>query len=85
MAPDHWKNQVVLNEGEKLRHEGSRTAGSMGEEDIDSYIVINASGEMVGSVVVRDHTAIRGFRRSIHFTQYDLSEKVIRDRRYEVT
>jgi len=85
MHQDHWRTQIVLSEGEGLTHEGSRTTGFMGEEDIDSYSVVSADGIKVGVVTVRDHTAVRGFRRTIRVTQTDLAGKVIVETSYAVT
>ncbi|UXH79995.1 hypothetical protein [Roseateles amylovorans] len=85
MQADHWKTQIVLNEGEQLKHEGSRTSGFMGEEDIESYSVIGPDGAKVGSITVRDHTAVKGFRRTIYAIQNDLAGKVIAETRYTVS
>jgi hypothetical protein len=70
-----WKDKVILRDGEALKHLGSKTAGFMGETDIDSYAVVSLEGVEVGSVKVEDHTAVKGFRRTITVIQTDASGK----------
>ncbi len=84
MDHDDWKTMIILGEGEALRHEGSRTKGFMQEEDIDTYSIIRSDGTKVGSVTVRDHTAVKGFRRTIHVTQNDVAGKQVMDKSYTV-
>lgn len=72
-----WKSKVVLNSGEQLKHLGSKSKGFMGETDVDSYDITDAQGEVIGSVTVEDHTAVRGFRRTISVEQRDAAGKVV--------
>lgn len=72
-----WKEKLILSEGETLKHLGSKTAGFMGETDIDTYAVVRPDGTEAGSVKVEDHTAVKGFRRTITVTQTDASGKEI--------
>lgn len=67
-----WKDKVVLREGEKLEHQGSKVSGFMGETDIDTYAIVDANGIQTGTVVVEDHTAVKGFKRTITVTQTNL-------------
>jgi hypothetical protein len=74
-----WHSKVKLNEGETLKHESSRSKGSMAQEDITEYSVLNSDGQIVGTVVHKDHTAIKGFRRTQSVYQTDSDRKVIVD------
>ena len=76
---------ILLNEGEELKHEESRMTGFMQEEDIDTYSVVEPNGKKTGSVTVRDHTAVKGFRRTIHVTQVDSVGRVVIEKSYVVS
>jgi 1,4-alpha-glucan branching enzyme len=54
----------------------------MAETDIDTYLVVNKSGEIVGSVVHEDHTAIRGFNRTQTLIQKDAKGNIIVDEQW---
>jgi len=71
------KDKVKLKEGESLRHEQSTSKGFMAEEDINEYSIVNEQGQVVGSVVHHDHTAVRGGRRTQSVRQTDSSGNVI--------
>lgn len=66
-----WKDKLILGDGETLKHLGSKTAGFMGETDIDTYTVVGSNGTEAGTVKVEDHTAVKGFRRTITVIQTD--------------
>lgn len=74
-----WKDKMILNSDEELKHESSRTKGFMEEEDIDVYSVVRKDGTQTGTVTVSDHTAVRGFKRTIWVVQKDASGKVLVD------
>lgn len=74
-----WQERLKLQEGESLRFDNSHSKGSLAQEDIDTYSIVNLNGEIVGSVVLRDHTAINGFARTISVTQKDIAGKTIVD------
>jgi len=74
--------KVKLNPGEELKHKNSRSKGPMGEMDIETYLVVNQSGETIGSVVHTDHTALRGFKRTQTVTQKDSEGNVVVDERW---
>lgn len=82
---DHWESLVTLAPGQTLKHEGHKTSGFMSEEDIDTYAVVGADGTKAGEVVVRDHTAVKGFKRSIRVTQTDAAGKQLLDTAYDVS
>ena len=72
-----WQKLLKLNLGETIRLRKSATKGFMGETDIMEYDVIDLNGHIVGSVEIEDHTAIRGFRRTVKVIQRSNSGKVI--------
>lgn len=74
-----WRSKVKLNQGEELKREKSYSKGFMAEEDISEYSVLNSEGQVVGSVIHRDHTAVKGFRRTQTVRQTDSNGKVIVD------
>ncbi|WP_332658650.1 hypothetical protein [Brevundimonas sp.] len=72
-----WKEKIVLGNGEELRRVGSKSTGFMGETDVDTYDVVDGQGATVGSVIVEDHTAVRGFKRTISVVQRDAAGALI--------
>ena len=85
MKPDDWRNMLTLHEGEELRHDNFRTTGFMLEEDIDTYSIIGLDGKKTGEVTVRDHTAVKGFRRTIRVIQADSVGRVVFETSYVVS
>lgn len=77
-----WKTKVKLQDGEQLQRTRSATKGFMGEEDVNEYLIVNAKGETVGTVVHTDHTAVKGFRRTQTVRQVDSSGNVVTDERW---
>lgn len=71
------ESKLKLNEGDTLKQTDHRMKGPMQETDIWTYSVLNKDGEVVGSVVHTDHTAIKGFRRTQTVEQKDSSGTVI--------
>lgn len=59
-----WKQKLKLEEGETLRLDRARERGHLGQEEVESYSVIDRKGEVVGSVEHTNHTAVNGFRRT---------------------
>jgi hypothetical protein len=74
-----WQSRVILRDGESLKHERSSTQGFMQETDVDTYSIVQADGSVVGSVTVTDHTAVRGFKRTVNVVQKDTNGKVVVD------
>jgi len=72
-----WQERLKLQEGESLRFDSSHSKGSHGQEDIETYSIVNLKGEIVGSVVLRDHTALNGFGRTISVIQKDTAGNTI--------
>ena len=70
--------KVKLNPGESLKLKSSQTKGTMHETDENTYSIINADGDIVGSVTHTDHTSQRGSRiQSV--LQQDMSGAIIVD------
>jgi len=84
MNAEHWETLLILDEGETLKFDGSRPNGFMEEEDIKTYSVIGTDGCKKGEVVINDHTAVRGFRRTIQFTQRDANGQTLKQEAYTV-
>lgn len=76
--PD-WRDKVVLNSGESLRVDDSRCDGFMQETDVYDCSVIDAIGAVVGKVRATDHTAVRGFRRTLSVKQTNASGQIVVD------
>ncbi|WP_422012724.1 hypothetical protein [Roseateles sp.] len=81
----HWKTLIALAPDQELKSEGSRMAGFMAEEDVDTYAVVGSDGVKAGEVVVRDHTNVKGFKRTIRVTQSDAAGKQLLDTAYNVS
>ncbi len=76
------KEKLKLNQGETLNLVKSRSEGFMAETDVDDYEIVNAAGEVVGSVTYTNHTAVKGFRVTQSVVQKDANGKVIVDTRW---
>ena len=72
-----WQNLLRLNPGETLKLRKSATKGFMDETDLMEYDIVDANGQKVGSVEIEDHTAVRGFRRTVNVVQRSTSGKVV--------
>ena len=77
-----WKDKLVLADGEQVKHESSRSVGFMGEDDIETYSILDKDGVKVGTVKVVDHTAVRGLRRTVHIEQRDLDGRLVTGDRF---
>lgn len=72
-----WQDKVVLNPGESLRIDGSRSEGFMEETDVYECSVIDANGTVVGRVKATDHTAVRGFKRTLSVKQTNAAGQIV--------
>ena len=63
--------KLKLAQGESLRKEGSHAKGFMGETEVTNYSILDAFGNVVGSVEHIEHTAVRGLRVTNSLTQRD--------------
>ncbi|WP_331775449.1 hypothetical protein [Sulfurospirillum sp. 1612] len=71
------ESKLNLNAGDTLKQTEHKMKGPMQETDIWTYEILNQDGEVVGSVIHKDHTAIKGFRRTQSVEQKDSSGNVI--------
>jgi hypothetical protein len=74
-----WRKKLILNDGESLENKRSYSKGSLSEDDITECSVVNSEGIEVGRVTYRDHTSIKGFRRTESVLQIDADGKVLVD------
>lgn len=74
-----WKNKIILAADEELKHESSKSSGFMLETDIDIYSIVRNDGTKTGSIKVVEHTAVKGFKKTISVHQTDLSGKTVVD------
>lgn len=72
-----WKQKVKLIPGESLKLERSYMKGPLQETDVELYTIVNEKDEVTGKVEVTDHTAIKGFRRTISVVQTDVAGSTI--------
>lgn len=70
-------DKLKLAPEQTLRHEGSVSKGFMGETDVTTYSVLDASGNVVGTVVHTAHTAVRGLRVTNSVVQKDLHGTIL--------
>ncbi len=73
------KSRLILNDGDRIEETSHKMEGFMQETDIYTYSIINANGEIVGTVEYTDHTAVKGFRRTQSVTQKDFTGKILVD------
>jgi hypothetical protein len=69
--------KLALGAGETLRMDSTRTKGFVGETDVTCYSVLDASGNIIGTVTHTEHTAVRGFRVTNSATRTDLQGNVV--------
>lgn len=74
-----WRDKVVLNSGDTLRIDNSRSEGFMQETDVYECSIIDANGTVVGRVKATDHTAVRGFRRTLSVQQTNVAGQTVVD------
>lgn len=72
-----WKDKILIEEDWSLQHKQSRSRGFMQEIDINEYDIVDAFSSLVGTVVVTNHTAVKGFRRTVNVEQRDKAGAVV--------
>jgi hypothetical protein len=77
MTEPDWRGKLHLRDGETLRHEESKVEGFMQETDVDTYSIVNGAGSVTGTVRVTDHTAVKGFKRTVRVVQKDANGRVV--------
>lgn len=75
-----WKSKLILADGHYLVKTSSSSEGFMSETDIETYDILSKDGQLTGRVVFKEHTAVRGFRRTLSIEQRNTAgEVIIRD------
>jgi len=69
---------LKLEPGQSARFKRSRTAGFMGNVDIDDYDILDADGNVVATAELKDSMQVRGFESTKSWRVMDLSGTVIR-------
>jgi len=78
-----WKNKLKLEEGESLRLDNKYEKGSLGQEEVELYSVVDRQGQVTGSVQYTDHTSIKApFRNSLHLLQLEKGGNTLVDERW---
>ena len=78
-----WRAKLKIDANESLRHDQSFSKGSLGQDDILLYSIVNQDGAITGTVKLIDQSSIRGIRRSLHVIQKDSTGKIIVDENWE--
>jgi hypothetical protein len=71
------KEKLRLNPGDELRRDSSSVKGFMGETDVTNYSILDAAGNIVGTVEYTEHMAVKGFRVTNSIVQKDLEGNVL--------
>jgi len=74
-----WNNRITLTDGQTLVLVSSKSKGFMQETDITTYNVVDRDGAVCGDVTVADHTAVKGFKRTLHVVQRNSAGEAIVD------
>lgn len=65
------RDRLKLEEGHTVKLVKSREIGFMGETDVSDFEILDANGNVVGSVELSEHTAVKGFRKTNRVVQRD--------------
>lgn len=79
MTSEDWRAKVILQDGESLKFERSYSRGFMEEEDVEEYQIVLADGTVTGSVVMKDHIAVKGFKQTVWVVQKNAAGETILD------
>jgi len=64
-------DRLKLEEGHTVKLVKSREIGFMGETDVSDFQILDANGNVVGSVELSEHIAVKGFRKTNKVVQRD--------------
>ncbi|WP_167313440.1 hypothetical protein [Ralstonia insidiosa] len=70
---------MKLKDGESLKLERRYSKGFMQETDVEEYSIVDGKDEVTGKVRYTDHTAVRGFRRTMQVVQSDRAGATVVD------
>lgn len=71
------RDKLKLAEDDTLKYKSSRTKGFAGQTDITEYDILDAAGNLVGSVEFTEDVAVRGLRHTNTVVQRDAQGKVV--------
>lgn len=55
----HWKDMLVLQPGETPRFVSRTSEGNLGQSEIELHEIVDAAGNVSGSVRVWEHTSLK--------------------------
>ncbi|WP_295547389.1 hypothetical protein [uncultured Stenotrophomonas sp.] len=71
------RDKLKLAEDDTLKYKSSRTRGFAGQTDITEYDILDAAGNLIGSVEFTEDVAVRGFRQTNTVVQRDAQGAVV--------
>lgn len=71
------RDKLKLAEDDTLKYKSSRTRGFAGQTDITEYDILDAAGNLIGSVEFTEDVAVRGFRQTNTVVQRDARGTVV--------
>lgn len=77
-----WKEKLILKSSETIRNVSERSTGTLSQNDIGEYEVVDLNGTVVGFVTYTENTSISPpFKTSYRVRQRDTNGTVIVDKR----
>lgn len=70
-AAQSVEDAIGLGTGERLERSSSRTTGFMGCDDITEYVIVDGSGNRVGTAVLTEHTDVKAPHHESRSVEYD--------------
>lgn len=78
-----WRKKIILKPDQVVEHRKSYSKGTLGQDDIEQYDVINSDGKKSGTVSFTECTSLKApFSKSYHLVQLDAGGKSIVDTRW---
>lgn len=74
-----WRDGLKLAEGDTLNLLHSKSTGFMQETDVETYEIHASNGSFSGTVIFTDHTAIKGFKRTLRVVQRSTAGEILID------
>lgn len=73
------EEKIVLKDGEYIENNGRKYKGSQQQTEINYYNIYDSEGNLSGSIIHTDHTALNGFKQTQTVVQKDNSGNIIVD------
>jgi len=74
-----WRDRLKLAEGETINLLQSKSSGFMQETDVETYEIRASNGSVSGTVIFTDHTAFKGFKRTLRVVQRSAAGEILID------